>query len=478
MTEAQRSRSLTLRLLRHVTLPLVATWILGATIAFWVGDAFIEQALDRSLLDDAYVVASRVRVHRDELSLGLTQDELDAVLFDQSETLYFAVWRADGTLMAGDEALRPDRPRAADARYGFSNRQHLGAALRVVTLQHAQSPAFTVVIGQTTDSRREMLRRLLALSIGPQLVLLVLLAWWLRRAIRREVQPLAALQQAVDQRDANDLTPLSTALVQHAPSRDVRRLGVAINALLGRVGDGIRARREFAGNVAHEMRTPLAGIRALAEYGLAHGDPQVQRGQLQAIVNSEARASHLVDQLLALAMADEGGDTVKLEPIELDAVVHATLLRMLPRADLAGVDLGATGLEHQVVVLANVSLVEAVLNNLIDNALRYGKAEGRRPQVTVELARREGHDGQAPSVTLSVVDNGPGLAAHTREQLMRRWARGQYPAGERLGEGAGLGLAIVARYAELMRARFDIAEDRASGGGVRASLVFPAPASG
>ena len=475
MTDAARSPSLTSRLLRHVTLPLVATWILGAAIAFWVGDSFIEQALDRSLLDDAYVVASRVRVQHDGLRLGLTQDELEAVLFDQTETMYFSVWHADGTLMAGDGALQPDRVRAAAVRYGFADRKHLGTTLRVVTLFRQQSPAFTVVIGETTASRRDLLRRLLALSIGPQLVLLFLLAWWLRRVIRREVRPLAALQQAVDQRDANVLTPVSAALAHHAPSRDVERLGSAVNALLKRVGDGIRARREFAGNVAHEMRTPLAGIRALAEYGLAHDDPQVQHEQLQAIVNSEARASHLVDQLLALAMADEGGDSVKIEPIELDAVVHETLLRTLPRADLAGVDLGATGLEHKVVVRANVSLVEAVLNNLIDNALRYGKADGRRPQVTVELATLE-DETQGPSVTLSVIDNGPGLAVHERERLMQRWAQGHQATDERLGEGAGLGLAIVARYAELMRARFDVTEDRGSGG-VRARLVFPAGAS-
>ena len=467
---AERRSSLTTRLLRHVTLPLVLTWALGAAIAVAVGDEFTQQALDRSLLDDAYVVASRVRQHGSDLDLGLTRDELDVVLFDRTETLYFAVWRADGSLLAGDEDLLPTPAGGSDASYRFSNIDHLGRRLRAVTLRHAENAAFSVVIAQTTDSRTQMLRRLLVYSITPQLALLTLLAWWLRHVIRRDVKPLAMLQQALDRRDANDLTPIPSALTRGANSRDVERLGMAINALLERVRDGIRAQREFAGNVAHELRTPLAGIRVLAEYGLAQGSPQAQREQLQAIVDSQTRASHLVDQLLALALADESRGSLQLAPVALAAMVREVVLRFLPRADQAGVDLGASGLEEPVTVRAHAALVEGILGNLIDNALRHGRGAAggggseRAAVVTVELARN------GAAVTLAVCDNGPGLSAAERQRLLQRWAQGT--PGQRLG--AGLGLAIVTRYAELMHARFELA-DGPQGQGLCARVVFPAP---
>ena len=164
------------------------------------------------------------------------------------------------------------------------------------------------------------------------------MAAWLHRAIDADLVPLSELETAVGQRDAHDLTPVPVP----ATTRDVQRLGQAINALLGRIAASVQAQREFSGNVAHELRTPLAGIRALADYGLRHSDSQVWREQLQGIAQSQERASHLVDQLLALA--DEAKQTLEKTEVSLDALVSEAVLRYLPKADAAGVDLGAKGI--------------------------------------------------------------------------------------------------------------------------------------
>ena len=467
VSQLVRRPSLTSRLLRQVTLPLVLTWALGAAIALAVADDFTRQALDRALLDAAYGVASRVRQQGSELDLGLTSDELDILLFDQTETQFYAVWRADGSLLAGDETLLPAPPGTAGSAHRFSTLPHWGRSLRAVTLRHAEDGAFSVVVAQTTDSRTALLRRLLAYSIAPQLVLLALLAWWLRRVIRRDVRPLTALQQALDGRDANDLAPIPQGLTGGAKSSDVERLGMAINALLERVGDGVRAQREFAGNVAHELRTPLAGIRALAEYGLAQTSPQAQREQLQAIVDSQGRASHLVDQLLALALADESRSSLRLEAVALDSLVRDMVLRFMLQADQRGVDLGASGLDQAVSVQAHGALVEGILGNLIDNALRHGAGvAGRSGVVTVELVTA------GAAVILAVTDNGPGVSATERERLLQRWTQGAPGVGA--GAGAGLGLAIVTRYAELMHARFELV-DGPLGVGLCARVLFAQP---
>ena len=463
--------SLSLRLRRHVLLPLALIWALGATIAVLVGDAFTEQAFDSALLDDAYSVSANVRQSENGLDLALTPDALNAVLFDHSETMYYAVLRENNSTLAGSPGLSAAvAPSATTTPHTFSNISLDGQRLRAVRLVHRDKPVYSVVIAQTTSNRSRLLLKLISYAVVPQVLLLLLVGWTLQRTIQRDLAPLEALQRALDRRDASDLTPVPPELIRNANSREVERLGVAVDRLLGRIGDGVRAQREFAGNVAHELRTPLAGIRALAEYGLAQTDPAAQREQLLAINQAQARASHLVDQLLAIALADESRGNLELHPVSLDTVVRDVVLQFMPRADRNGVDLGAHGLEQPVEVQANATLLEAMLTNLIDNALRYGRdaTGGRAPVITVELGR------EAKQARVSVIDNGPGLSVTERQTLRQRWAQGKL--GERLGQGAGLGLAIVARYAELLNARFEL-DDGPGGEGVRASVVFALPAA-
>ncbi len=453
--------SLRHRLLRHVIVPLALTWLLGVLVALGVARYFTQQAFDRALLDDAYAVATHVRHAEDGgLTLGLTAAEMRTLLFDQNESMYFAVYFDDGRLLAGHPGLDLPLLPTGHAPH-FSEATFQNQPLRTVVISRTRPSIFKVVVGQTTRSRNTLFERLLFFSIAPQIVLLGLLALWLRRAIQVDVQPLLDLERAVAQRDARDLTPVAVS----ARTSDVQRLGEAINALLARVGRTVRSQKEFAGNVAHELRTPLAGIRALTEYGLSHSDPQVWREQLRSIAQSQARASHLIDQLLALALAQEAREVLQPQALRLDEVVRDTLLRHLPRADSLGVDLGGRGLDAPVPVQAQRALLEGVLDNLIDNALRYGRpTDGAVPRVTVALAPEP-----QGGVRLSVLDNGPGIDPAERARLLSRWAQG--PAGETLRQGSGLGLAIVAEYARILGAQLnlDAGED---GRGLKVGLTI------
>jgi two-component system sensor histidine kinase TctE len=459
---AARSKpSLRSRLARRVLFPLVMTWALGTAVALLVAHHFASQAFDRSLLDDAYAVAANVRIGPAGPELNLSPSGIAALLFDQSESMYFAVLREEGGWVAGHPGLHPPPP-AEGATYAFADLLYKGSELRVVSLRRGEGQdGFTVVMGQTSASRNRLLHRLLGYSVVPQVLLLGLLAAWLLRVIQRDLQPLQELQQAVDRRDARDLTPVPASVTTGASTVDVERLGLAVNSMLGRLDDSIAAQREFAGNVEHELRTPLAGIRAQADYALAQDDPQVWREQLQGIAHGQARASHLVDQLLALALADEARASLRLEPLALNELARGVLLRFLPKADAAGVDLGGEGLDENVTVLADAALLEGILANLLDNALRYGHAG--QPRVTVSVERG------ARGAVLSVTDNGPGLSAPEAERLRRRGLQG--PVGQQLGQGAGLGLAIVSRYAELLGARLRLSA-APEGAGLRVSVSF------
>ena len=455
------------KLMRHVLVPLAIVWLIGTLLSAGIANYFAQKAFDRSLLDDAYAVAGHVRLTDawpPQLDIDLSSSEIGSLLFDQTESMFFAVYRENGTLLAGHGGLNgPSGIEMPKSNIEFGDIHFQGRPMRSVVLHQSKPAAFKVVVAQTNRSRSRLLEQLLIYSILPQMLLFAGIAVWLRRAIASDLQPLVNLEEAVEQRDAADLTPMVVA----SDTQDVDKLNHSINALLARIQDGLNAQREFSGNVAHELRTPLAGIRALAEYGLQSEQAATWKEQLALIKDSSMRASHLADQLLALALADEADLSLRREPVRLDALITTSIVQASARARSLHTDLGATGLEHPVTVMGNATLIEGILNNLIDNALRYGRPAGPLAAVvTVTLQH------VPEGLKLIVVDNGPGLAPAECERLLQRGAQGA--SGQSLRQGAGFGLSIVTRYAQLMGAQFWL-QNTTSGSGLEAHLLFKIP---
>ncbi len=434
--------SLQARLVSRVIFPLAVMWFAGTLVITGVSRYFTQKAFDRALLDDAYAVASHVRLGSDnELSLGLSSNETETLLFDRDEVLFLAVFHADGRLIAGHSKLyvptsEPIHPPV------FTELILQGQQLRAVVIARAGPMPFKVVIAQTTKSQDQLFRALLLYSIGPQLMLLLALALWLKRAITEDVRPLSALAASLNDRDEHDLEPIP----DKSRTLEIRRLGHAVNALLLRISRTVQSQREFAGNVAHELRTPLAGIRALAEYGLTQDKPTIWRQQLLAVLEREQYASHTIDQLLALALIVEAREVFQLQTMRLDQSVRDALLRHLRRADAMGVDLGVRGADRPVEVLGQTSLVDGILDNLIDNSLRYGKRAAVGTS-TITIAIECDADGR---VVLMVVDNGQGINRADWDRVIERWSKG--PIASSLRIGTGLGLYLVAEYCRILRA--------------------------
>lgn len=454
-----------MRMLRHVLLPLATTWLIGTVTTLGVASYFTERAFDRALLDDAYAIASYLAPRPDgSVGLQLTQSEIRAALFDQSEAVHFAVRRPDGSLLAGTD-LPALRPPLSGQGFRYGNALYEGRVVRAAVLRHdVQDQAYLVVMAHTTRARNALLHQMLLYGALPLLVLLGVLAFAIWRSIERDLAPLDRLQATLAQRDAKDLTPVTIG----PSTREIEQLGNAVNSLFDRLGRSVQAQREFAGNVAHELRTPLARIRALADYGLADPRATVLHPPLQQIADSAHRAGRLVQQLLDLARADEAELALQTRRLALAPLVSQAVLRHLDRADAQGVDLGARGLDEgsdEIHVRADAVLIEGILDNLIDNALRYGG-----PTLTIEL--RVVAD--ARQCELVVVDDGPGLSEAARGELLKRWAQGARTDGVAHGErvGAGLGLSIVARYAQLLGSSLQLGSGE-HGRGLRASLYLP-----
>jgi two-component system sensor histidine kinase TctE len=498
MTDTPRMpASLATRMGWHLLVPLALVWAVGTGMSVWLAWQSTQRGLDRALVDDAQAIASSVRLAPADASgvpqerpatgsqagpapgaaaslaatpapprlvTGLNTDELGFLLFDHDDSTFFAIFDGQGRMLAGHPGMvLRDTPAQANA-FVLRDAVFEGQRVRQATLRKDLPAPFYVIAAETTRTRADLWRQLLLYAVLPQAVLLVLLAWWLRRSIVADLRPLASLNEALAARGAKDLSPVSA---DH-PNRELVSLASSVNGLLERLQASIRGHREFVGNVAHELRTPLAGMRALAEHGLAQSDPARWREPLVQIVQVSERASHLTRQLLALALAQEARSEAEFVPLRLDEAVREAVLRHQARARQLQVDLGAEGVEEgvdaPVTVRAHPALLAGLLDNLIDNALLHGRPAAATaggatvvPCVTVGLAR------MGREVRLFVEDNGPGIPAGEQAKVFERL----YGAPG----GSGLGLSIVREYAQLMQAKVGLTPAR-GGSGARFEVGF------
>ena len=281
--------------------------------------------------------------------------------------------------------------------------------------------------------------------ILPQFVILplaVLLVWL---ALARGIAPLNELQQRIRRRDSNDLSPIDE---RDAPE-EVSPLVRAINDLLARLDQSIGAQKHFLADAAHQLKTPLAGLRTQAELAqreidAGERDPKSLKKSLQQIAYSSQSAAHMVNQLLAMARAENKEHSAQHQPVNLARLATETVRDFVPRALEKGIDLGyegpdtgrdATGSSRALVVGHGVLLRE-LIRNLVDNALQYTPVGGT---VTVRIV----DDPFGQVVVLQVEDSGPGIPVAEREQVFRPFYRA---LGTNV-DGSGLGLAIVREIA-------------------------------
>ncbi len=283
-------------------------------------------------------------------------------------------------------------------------------------------------------------------------------------ALTRGIRPLEELQRRIRRRESSDLSPIP----ERGVPDEVAPLVRSINDLLQRLDKSVATQRHFLADAAHQLKTPLAGLRTQAELAAreidgGRGDPAAMKHSLRQIALSSQRAAHMVNQLLAMARAEDSGERLRRQWVDLGAVTRAVVRDFVPRAIERRIDLGYEGPEGVPAttgtdpggarVLAEPVLLGEMVRNLVDNALRYTPEGG---VVTARVLPEPG--GQA--VVLQVEDTGPGIPPAERELVFQPF----YRSIEAPVDGSGLGLAIVMEVAQRHGASVSLADARPRSG--------------
>jgi two-component system sensor histidine kinase TctE len=423
----------------------------AALVAYWVAVQSANNAYDRSLLEPALDIAKNVRIDTSGVHVDLPQRALEALVYDQVDKVIFQVRSPENAIIDGVADL-PAVPDVGPGREVFFNSIYRGEKIRIAA--HRSANGVVVQVGETLHKRNRLVAEILAAELVPTLLIAaaaIALAWL---GIARGLRPLEDLRLELMRRQARDLLPLPSAA---APVEIVPVVN-AFNRLLAHVRDASAMQQRFLANAAHQLRTPLSGLQMHLELLLRHELSPVVRAEVERMHSATVRASRLANQLLALAKAesapDHGNDN---EIVELPTIASAAAREWVSEAHALKIDLGFS-LDHAE-ILGDPLLLSELLDNLIDNALRYTPAGGT---VTVRTGRRD----SVPF--LSVEDTGPGIPEGERAKVLERFYR--IPGTP--GEGSGLGLAIVQEVVVRHSGILEIDAPEAHAG-VRFSVAFP-----
>ncbi len=486
--EERVQRSLFGEILNWMLVPLLLLWPLSIGVTYLAAKSIANQPFDRALEDRALVLAQQVKETDGKPLVRLPPAAQHILRADDIDNVYFRISGPANELLAGDPDLPLPRPLpspeesvqpwSVQFRYDYMRNSEVRVAALYLNLHPAgglYAPLSTepqrvlVQVGETLDKRAQLSNQIIKGVILPEFVILPIalaLVWF---ALTRGLSPLAELQQRIRARRPDDLSPIESGQVPEEISPLVRSL----NDMLARLARTIQMQKRFIADAAHQMKTPLAGMRMQSELALRQSSQEEIHRSLEQLSKSSQSATRLVNQLLALAQAENRAPQARsLVPAELSDLARSVVQEWVPASFAQHIDLGFEQAGHAVMVLGNPTMLRELLSNLIDNALRYTPAGG---SVTVRV-RSDDETGRA---LLEIEDTGVGIAPAERARVFERFYR---ILGSNT-EGSGLGLAIVREIAQQHGAEVEIFSNphcrnpKLPGSLVRVSLPLQHPAT-
>lgn len=443
---------------------LLFLWGLSVVMTYQVAASIANHPYDERLADDVRGLVGLLQQDGDRIVLNFPGQARDILRADSKDRIYFQVADLDGHWIAGDKDLPsaevPEKLEADQIR--FRDDEFNGDEIRVA-YQYLNSPAGTghpallIQVAETRVKRQGLAAAIVSGVIVPQFVIVPMAVLLVYLGLTHGITPLQRLQQELRGRRPSDLSPIS---VQGIPE-EIRPLIEALNGVMLRLTDSLESQRRFTADAAHQLKTPLTGLRTQTELALLENDPQSMRKGLEQVALSAEQLSRLIQQLLALARAEATGDRGDTtESLDLDNLARAATTEWVDRSLAKGVDIGFESEGLPLYIQGNSFLLHELLTNLLDNALKYTPSGGH---ITVRTLKTDG------SVIVEVEDSGIGIPLEERPRVFERFFR---VLGTET-DGSGLGLAIVKEVAELHRGQVEVA-DPESGRGTLFRVRIPA----
>ena len=471
----REQRSLFGEILDWMLTPLLLLWPVGLALTWLVAQGIANKPFDRALIYNAHALAQLVTVQRGRPQFNLPQSASEILRADDSDSVYYQVLGPRGEWLSGERDLPPppeeETPQPGDVR--LRDAELRGVDIRVayiwVRVPVEGNPLALVQVAETREKRSVLATEIIKGVMVPQFVLLplaVLLVWL---ALARGIKPLNQLEERIRARRPDDLSPLDhkTVPLEVAPLVD------SVNDLLTRLNDSLATQKRFLADAAHQLKTPLAGLRMQADLAQREGTSTDELKQsLKQIGRSSIRATHTVNQLLALARAEASGAQMTQQRCDLARLTMDVVRDSVPRAMDKRIDLGYDGAEPGapgVWLDGNPTLLKELVRNLVDNAINYTPSSDDSPGVvTVRVLA----DTFGRVLLLQVEDTGPGVPESERELIFQPF----YRALGSEADGSGLGLPIVQEIARQHQAEISV-EDARPGQtppGARFTVRFPA----
>jgi two-component system, OmpR family, sensor histidine kinase TctE len=469
----REQRSLFGEILDWMLTPLLLLWPASLVLTWLVAQGIAAKPFDRALEQDVQALARLIAADKGRVVVNLPGAASEILRADSADLIYYQVLGGRGEVVSGEQALplppEDEKPELGVMRWRDANLR--GADIRIaytwVRVNIAGAQPALVQVAETLEKRSQLATEIVKGVMLPQFLILplaVLLVWL---ALERGMRPLHSLEQRIRRRQSDDLSPIDAGQVP----TEVMPLVASINDLLARLKSSITTQKRFLTDAAHQLKTPLAGLRMQADLALRHGANEDELKQsLKLIGRSSVRATNMVNQLLALARAESAGRALPAQSLNLAQLVIDVVQDSVPHALDKNIDLGYEGLDAgdaQAQILGNAVLLKEAVRNLVDNAIHYTPAQG---MVTVRVLA------EPQRLALQVEDNGPGIPAAERAQVLEPFYRASHLQGSDT-DGSGLGLAIVQEVAQMHRARL-ILQDTHPGQtppGLRLTLQFTPP---
>jgi two-component system sensor histidine kinase TctE len=435
--------------------PLLLLWPMSIAITYLVAKSIANQPFDHALEDSVTVLAQQVKEVDGKVVARLPGSARDILRADDVDSVYFQITGPHNEVVDGDRDLPMPAPDDAErsGRVHFRNESLHGTPVRVayawVNLQPLLDPAVgggaeprlaLVQVAETLEKRAQLANEIIKGVILPQFIILPVILALVWFALSRGLSPLAQLQERIRARPPDDLSPIDSRQVPE----EISPLVGSLNDMLARLAHTIDAQKRFIADAAHQMKTPLAGMRMQSELALRQVDPDEIHRSLEQLAKSSESATRLVNQLLALARAENQPHAgLALDQLDLSALARSVVLDWVQASFAHEIDLGYEDPDGAVEILGNAMMLRELLSNLIDNALRYTPPGG---SVTVRVRSEAGQ------ALLEVEDTGPGIAPGERPRVFERF----YRILGSSASGSGLGLAIVREIAHQHDAEIEI----------------------